>query len=226
MNASKSIPFFLLLLSGCGCFFDFTPPEITIVSPEDGETIYGPVVLRVRVEDKCLAEVEIYGNGDTLGRYVKNEIVDTFSLAEGVWTIEIKAWDRGGNHTVEEINLKVEKLPAPLLISPANGDTFESIFNNVNVKFCWRGVEGAVGYEIQIDNTPDFSTPMVDTFIYSNSFIFQFPSKYRIYSWRVRGKDITGRWGKWSSVWGFVTITIPSGYSTGTMKIRGDAYEN
>ncbi len=195
MRTLRFVPLFLVLLSGCEYFFDFVPPKITIISPKNGETVYGPVVFEVRVEDKYLAEVQVYGNGDTLGRYVESQIVDTFSLAVGSWTIEIKAWDRGGNRSEKKIRLKIESL-IPLLTSPGDRDTL----TDPTPTFSWQSVKGAIGYEIQVDDNADFSSPVIDTFISGTSFTPSMSLTDGVYYWRVRGKNEKGAWGTWTEM--------------------------
>lgn len=100
-------------------------------------------------------------------------------------------------------------LPAPNLISPANG---AQLLLNQSITFSWSAVSGAASYEIQIDDSSSFSAPL----IVSRSGLTQtqtsqtFTSERRFW-WRVRARSAGGTNGAWSTVRSF---DIKRGVST------------
>jgi PGF-pre-PGF domain-containing protein len=61
------------------------------------------------------------------------------------------------------------------------------------------GGSGLENYQIQIDDSGDFGSPLVDTLLppTENSYTHPFPG-IGVYWWRVRARDAVGNWGEWS----------------------------
>jgi len=113
----------LLVISNCS-FFDFVPPGINIISPEDGEQCYGKVVLRAEVKDQCLDRTELYINGDKRLEYTKSDIFDEIILGEGTdCTIKLKAFDKRGNWKEEEVRVELLAFRPPNTPSAPSGPT-------------------------------------------------------------------------------------------------------
>ena len=74
--------------------------------------------------------------------------------------------------------------------------------------FVWAGVFGGSTYEIQVDDQPDFSSPLLDQILAETSLAPGLPIGQGIYYWRVRANSRSGRQGNWSETWQFV-ISIP-----------------
>lgn len=69
----------------------------------------------------------------------------------------------------------------------------------------WSAVTWAVGYEIQVDDSRDFRSPVKsDNTLPSPSFQATFANG--TYWWRVRAKDAGGKWGAWSAAETFVVF--------------------
>jgi hypothetical protein len=71
--------------------------------------------------------------------------------------------------------------------------------------FDWSPVASAVQYQLQVDNSANFSSPEMDVVVHISAFapVSNLPDDS--YTWRVRAKDDNGNWGDWSEMW---TITI------------------
>jgi hypothetical protein len=88
-------------------------------------------------------------------------------------------------------------LPAPSLVSPANDARFAP---GTTVTFDWTDVAGAASYTIQIDDSDQFTAPLVasQTVTASQVTIAGLPTT-RMW-WRVRADDASGTPGAWSAV--------------------------
>lgn len=91
--------------------------------------------------------------------------------------------------------------PAPILVSPANNATLPM---NQSITFSWNPVSGAATYQIQIDDSSSFNSPVL-----SRTGITQTQTAHTLTSegtfwWRVRGRTASGTNGTWSTVRSFV----------------------
>jgi hypothetical protein len=85
---------------------------------------------------------------------------------------------------------------APTLLSPAQDATPAQ-----PVAFDWTDVTAASSYRIQIDNSNDFSAPLVvDRIVTPSQFTASTLNAGRRHWWRVRGVNAAGTAGAWSSV--------------------------
>ena len=105
---------------------------------------------------------------------------------------------------------------APSLVSPANNAILPL---NQSITFSWNLVAGAATYQIQIDDSSSFSSPLVlsRTGITQTQTTHTFTSE-RTFWWRVRGRTASGTNGAWSTVRSFVIrrITTPTPTRTPT----------
>jgi CSLREA domain-containing protein len=75
----------------------------------------------------------------------------------------------------------------------------------------WDVVAGVTDYNIQVDNTPDFSSPLLDVSVLNGANIFTLtsPLPNGTFFWRVR--PYSNGWGEWTNSASFViSIAIPS----------------
>ena len=85
---------------------------------------------------------------------------------------------------------------APTLLSPAQDATPAQ-----PVAFDWTDVSAATSYRIQIDDSNNFSAPLVvDRVVTASQFTASTLNAGRQYWWRVRGINSAGTAGAWSSV--------------------------
>jgi hypothetical protein len=91
---------------------------------------------------------------------------------------------------------------APTLVSPANNSTLPL---NQSITFSWNPVANAATYQIQIDDSSSFSSPLVlsRTGLTQTQTTHTFTSQ-RTYWWRVRGRTSGGTNGAWSTIRSFV----------------------
>jgi hypothetical protein len=99
---------------------------------------------------------------------------------------------------------------APSLVSPAHNAILPF---NQSITFSWNPVAGAATYQIQIDDSSSFSSPLVlsRTGLTQTQTSHTFTSE-RTFWWRVRGRTAGGTNGAWSAVRSFVIrrITTPT----------------
>ena len=102
---------------------------------------------------------------------------------------------------------------APTLVSPANNAILPL---NQSITFSWNPVAGASTYQIQIDDSSNFSSPVL-----SRTGITQTQTTHTLTSegtfwWRVRGRTASGTNGAWSTARSFVIrrLTTPTATAT------------
>ncbi len=204
----------LLFIISCEKFFDFSRPEVRFISPQNGETVYLSTQVEIEALDENLERVELYVDGNKIKIYENDQITngritDFLQISAGYHTLAAKAYDKGGNFSEAEINISVNDLAVPNLISPADGALF---WYSENIGFSWSSVANATIYNIQIDDDSAFSSPIIDAQITSTSYSWTPGESYcGVFCWRVRaGGD--GLWGPFSSLRTFESYPYEVGY--------------
>lgn len=95
--------------------------------------------------------------------------------------------------------------PAISWYYPANGATIDGATFAVS----WNPVEGATGYRFQLDNTSDFSSPIVNQTLNQAAYIPDSPVAAGAYFWRVRVL-FSGGESPWSPGVAVRSLTLPS----------------
>ncbi len=90
-------------------------------------------------------------------------------------------------------------LPAPQLASPADGSSFDS---PATVLLDWNTVDTAVSYDVQLDDSSDFSSPLSEAQGLTASQWTTAALGDGVYYWRARAYDGTD-YSPWSSGWSF-----------------------
>jgi hypothetical protein len=86
-------------------------------------------------------------------------------------------------------------LPAPSQLSPPAGARFAP---GTTITFDWSDVAGAASYTLQIDDSQDFSAPLVlNQTTTASQFTTSTLPTGRMW-WRVRANDASGAPGAWS----------------------------
>jgi len=94
---------------------------------------------------------------------------------------------------------------APVLSTPTNGATNQS----TSVTLSWTTASGASSYTVQLSQTSNFSTFVVNQgSISSGPQVISGLTQNTLYYWRVNAEG-TGGTGIWSSVWSFTTFSLP-----------------
>ncbi len=106
--------------------------------------------------------------------------------------------------------------PIPTLVTPSDNANLTSI-----PQFDWTATYNAAKYRIQIDETPDFSSPIIDEVLSASELTdgVSFPQSGTYY-WRVCALTIGGIWGSWTTAWCFhlqqsETIAVGTDFETG-----------
>ena len=122
-----------------------------------------------------------------------------------VWYWRVRARDNAGTGNMSEWSaprsFRVDnECPQVQLYWPEDGSVFTDQLS-LTLQWCTLvdGGSGLENYRIQIDDSPDFSSPLVDTLLSpsENSYSYEFPG-IGTYWWRVRGIDAVGNEGEWS----------------------------
>lgn len=107
----------------------------------------------------------------------------------------------------------LETCAPPVTPTPSNGATGQILATVFN----WEDracAAASAGYQIQIDDTTDFLTPVKDTIVTPSGLTLAsgYLSNGQTVRWRVRVKDAaSGTWGEWSTVWSYTTIVAIPG---------------
>jgi hypothetical protein len=105
--------------------------------------------------------------------------------------------------------------PAPTLQSPANAATV-----TLPVTLDWSDVTGAASYQIQVDDSSEFSAPRVIDQIVTASQFTASSLAARQHWWRVRGRNSAGTAGPWSAIRTFTPeATAPPPGATVTLTV-------
>ena len=113
-----------------------------------------------------------------------------------------------------DFTINTQGLAAPILSSPADGSTI----TDTTPSFAWSAVSNASYYQLQVDSSDSFSSPVLDhSDLTSHGFTAASMLSDNTYYWRVRCQDSQKNWGEWSDVWSFIistpsiTVTSPNG---------------
>ena len=100
--------------------------------------------------------------------------------------------------------------PGVTLLTPANTSTL----SDPTPFFDWTNAAGATGYRIQINNSLDFSSPMINVVVGSSNYQQQTNLSDGNYFWRVQASNSSGS-GPWSpGLWVFTIETTVPGVPT------------
>jgi len=131
------------------------------------------------------------------------------TLSQGVYSWRVRGVNvygtAGGWSTPWRLSIFLPPDP-PLLKSPARDTQLES---TKLITFAWQGVPSAAQYQIQVDNTPNFSSPEFQTSAAVDNITANQYFQTGQYSWRVRSLTNSGIAGAWSEVWNF-SIPLPA----------------
>lgn len=119
------------------------------------------------------------------------------AMTSGTYSWHVRAKDAAGNWSAwsSPRTVTIAPLAPPAPISPATDD----------VSLNWSAMEGAVNYQIQLDNNRDFNSPEFDGTTETATHSLDTGLPDGIYYWRVRQTNQSGEISAWSEVW---SITI------------------
>ncbi|UCG61032.1 MAG: T9SS type A sorting domain-containing protein [Candidatus Zixiibacteriota bacterium] len=190
----------------------FGPPPPVLLSPDDGAYFDDPAQVLLDWDDVVEAvsyHVQIDDNADFSSPVGDQEGVTATEWTTPVLDQNIYYW-RVQSHDGEQYGMWSEArriyvgiyVEAPTLYSPADG---AKIKNGLNIPLEWYALTGVAGYDIEIDDNPDFSSPERTGFSNDCSggicvYYIDPPLRNATYYWRVRATD--EGW-PWSDVWSF-----------------------
>jgi len=154
----------------------------TIISPPDFEPTY---------------EVRVVGTED--GKY-SLLVMSTIGLESSMLVRENIPIRKG---EVKSLSLAPN---APLQSYPENG----TFINDNTPRFQWFEVwsNQPVVYRLQVDDSPEFSSPEIDVFVEENGYASPLPLADGTYHWRVCA-IVGNKTGPWSPAWTFTIDTVP-----------------
>ena len=134
------------------------------------------------------------------------------ATASGQWYFHLATVDRAGNWS-EPVHLgpfaiDLEKPGVPENLSPPDG----TVTNDTSPRLSWSapgdpGGSGIKNYRYQVDDSPDFSSPIKDGYT-SNTYYTPNLSE-GTYWWRIRARDNAGNNGDWTVARRIIIDTTP-----------------
>ncbi|TLY29676.1 MAG: fibronectin type III domain-containing protein, partial [Ignavibacteria bacterium] len=130
---------------------------------------------------------------------MNNRIGRSWKAAGRLWCALFILFLAAGTRSAAQV------LPAPRLLSPPDS----SINQPTSLTFAWRAVLGATSYELQISDTPLFTTLVYhDSLIFGQSTDVSGLHRSTTYYWRVRAQNIVDQ-SAWSDTWIVTTLPAP-----------------
>jgi hypothetical protein len=145
---------------------DNTPPAMSWLAPQDGDTVSGTVTLRLDGGDATSVDVSV--DGTALAHLTGSPFsttLDTTTLADGQHTLSASAQDAAGNTATQSITVTVDNgAPALSWLAPQDGDT---VRGTVTLRL---DGDDATSVDVSVDGTPlahlttaPFTTPLDTT---------------------------------------------------------------
>ena len=196
----------------------FTPPDVPVlVSPIDGandqpltitfvwDTSARAVTYRLQVAVDAGFTLLVFNDStiaQTDSATVSRTVSGLLNSTKYYWRVNGKnGAGTGAFATARSLNTLAPP-PAPILLSPTNGETNVSVLG----VFSWALADRATYYELEIGNDTAFASVFYDDSLLTNA-SWRIPSglnQITKYFWRVRAKNSAGT-GPWSAVFSFMT---------------------
>lgn len=174
-----------------------------IVVGESGYLYYGA--------DMYVLRTDASGNtiwGKTYGGAYRDDGKSIQICSDGGFVIAGCSYSFGDDENGDFYMVKMgPEPPAPILYSPINGKYWYT--TSMVVPLDWHDVDGAILYEVLLDNNSDFSSPIANPNDLTVSTWTTPALGVGTYYWKVRAKNETG-WGAWSSV-RYFQLRTPTG---------------
>jgi hypothetical protein len=91
-------------------------------------------------------------------------------------------------------------LPRPIASNPFSAVPERNFYDTATITLTWSRVTWALGYQVQVDDNDNFSSPLLDDATLTagtQSVVFNAPFNGKFF-WRVRGKINATTWSAWS----------------------------
>ena len=137
------------------------------------------------------------GNAIVQTTTANNRWVPTSNLPDGAISWQVRAdTPSSGNSAWASADTTVASAAAPTPVSPVGGTVLTQPDNPP--LFTWSPVAGAIGYEVQVDNTGSWTSPT--TYLPSGtSYFVSSPQTPGTWFWRVRANRGNGLYTSWST---------------------------
>ena len=126
----------------------------------------------------------------------------TMPLSDGNYFMQVRAYDvslsPGKLSKTYSITIDSTPPPQPSLISPSDKSNSQN-----SPMLQWNTTDGALQYQIEMDNNADFNSPEFNATTSKVSIRAKTPARSTIYFWHVRAKDKAGNWSNWSNIYSF-----------------------
>jgi hypothetical protein len=115
---------------------DTTPPVVSFISPQNGDTVSGTITVQVNATDNvAVASVSLAVDGNNIGSDTTSPytfVLDTTQFVNGSHTLTANAVDSSGNTATASITVAVNNVadstpPVTTITSPQNGASVEGI---------------------------------------------------------------------------------------------------
>ncbi len=133
-------------------FFDIFPPEIEIISPEEGVSYFGTFPCEIKASDnRKVTKVEVFLDGESIHEFTKSPYQTTLSLAgvSNPANLRAVAHDKAGNYAEAESQVSISL--GFKLISPNGGETWPEQSNQT---IAWES-SGNVGSTVSLQYSVD-----------------------------------------------------------------------
>ena len=95
----------------CELVVDLPSPQVTIISPTDGQTLHGTVTILAKIQDKEeITQVEFLANDKLLKSFISSPYEyawNTQEVIDGTYTLKVRATNLSGKHNFEIVNVVV-----------------------------------------------------------------------------------------------------------------------
>jgi hypothetical protein len=188
------------------------PPAPIPISPGEGSTIVAPTFSWQAAGGATKYEVEVGAQSDpnavlwsaqTVALVLTASHADSLPNAPLYWRVRGKDAGNVAGPWSSKINF-TKGLPAPTLISPANGSLTVTV-----PTFEWQVQQGAAYYKVELSTSPTFIVVEATYTTYNTRVTPQSTLAHGIHYWRVTGMDAGGQAGTPSAGWSF-TKDIPA----------------
>jgi len=123
-------------------------------------------------------------------------------LADGTYYMRVWAYNPDLNpgkfSKVYTFKVDTTPPPPPILGRPSNNSSAPK-----RPQLTWAAIGGASQYQVEVDDTADFSSPVFTEGTRRTSAQTKALPSGRTYYWRVKAKDESGNWSGWSPVFTF-----------------------
>ncbi len=204
--------------------FSFTTVQIeapaipALSSPDDGavKVAVNPTIEWNSAERASSYEFQVSSDSGFSSLDSDGSITDTSKQLGGLsyntqYFWRVRAVNEGGNSdwsSTRSFTTIIEAPAIPELNSPENGA--EEI--SINPELSWGGSERAESYILQVSQTDDFSSPLLDENITGTTKLLENLEHLTQYYWRVKAVNEGGE-SDWSTIFAFTTIIEIPGIS-------------